>query len=474
MKTRVKTGFLLSALLVVFLLVVGHGGAAWAKRAVPASAAEITLSFAPVVKKARPAVVNVYAKKVVRARRRVPLLFDDPFFRRFFGDDLLLGPPRERVRNSLGSGVIITPTGFIVTNNHVIRDADDIRIVLADRREFKARLVLRDSRTDLALLKVDAGEKLPYLRIGDSDALQVGDIVLAIGNPFGVGQTVTQGIVSATARTGIGKSGYQFFIQTDAAINPGNSGGALVNMKGELVGINTMIFSRSGGSNGIGFAIPSNLVKTLIVNARAGGHVVRPWAGVYLQSVSPDIAESLGLKRPRGALVVKFHPLSPLKGAGLRRGDVIIAIDGHAIGDVREFGYRFAGQPVGRKASFTILRDGRQLRLKVVRMAPPEIPPRAAFVISGRSLFTGLKVANINPAVIDELGLRDPARSGVVILRVLGGPAARAGFRRGDIILSVNGDKVRSVRGLKGLLASGERIWEVAIDRGGRILRLRR
>jgi len=472
MKTIIKP--LIMALLGLSFLIAGETAPAWAKRQVPHSSGEVMLSFAPVVKKARPAVVNVYAKKVIRSARRAPLLFDDPFFRRFFGDDLFLGRPRARVRNSLGSGVLISSSGFIITNNHVINDADDIRVVLSDRREFKARLVVRDERTDLALLKIKADGPLPFLQIADSDRLEVGDIVLAIGNPFGVGQTVTQGIVSAVARTGVGKSNYQFFIQTDAAINPGNSGGALVDMHGRLVGINTMIFSRSGGSNGIGFAIPSNMVKTLIVNAREGGRIVRPWAGVYLQPVTPDIAASLGMKRPAGALVVKLHKLSPLKKAGLKRGDVIVAIDGHAIGDVREFGYRFTGQPVGRPATLTILRNDRKLAIRAPRKAPPEIPPRNEVVISGRNLFTGLKVANLNPAVIDELGMRDPARAGVVIVKVLGGPAARAGFRPRDIILEVNGDKIASVRQLKRLAASGERIWEVAIDRRGRILRLQR
>ncbi len=457
-------------------LVVLAGAAADAPARVPRSRAEITLSFAPVAKRAMPAVVNVYAKKIVRTRRRVPLLFDDPFFRHFFGDDFLLGPPRERVRNSLGSGVLISAGGYIVTNNHVINDADDIRVVLADRREFRAKLVVRDKRTDLALLKIRAEEPLPYLEIADSDELEVGDIVLAIGNPFGVGQTVTQGIVSATARTGVGKSNYQFFIQTDAAINPGNSGGALIDMKGRLVGINTMIFSRSGGSNGIGFAIPSNLVKTIVVNARSGGRVVRPWAGVYLQRVTPDIAESLGMKRPRGALVTRLHALSPLKKAGVRRGDVIVAIDGHPIGDVREFGYRFAGKPPGVRAVINILRNGRKVTISVMRAAAPEIPPREETVLSGRSLFAGLKVANLSPAVIDELALPDPSRSGVVVVAVLGGPPPppRAGFRPGDILLEVNGLKIVSVRQLRKLLSAGMRIWEVAIDRRGRVLRLRR
>jgi Do/DeqQ family serine protease len=454
--------------------VSGGGGLAAAKTRVPQTQGELILSFAPVARKAMPAVVNVYARKVVRVRRRVPLLFDDPFFRRFFGDEFLFGRPMERVRNSLGSGVIVTPDGYVVTNNHVIADADDIRVVLADRREFPARVVARDERTDLAFLKISAEEPLPYLKIGDSDALEVGDIVLAIGNPFGVGQTVTQGIVSATARTGVGRNSYQFFIQTDAAINPGNSGGALVNMKGELVGINTMIFSRSGGSNGIGFAIPSNLVRTLLNSIRSEGRIVRPWAGVVLQAVTPDIAESLGLKRPAGALVVRFHPLSPLRKAGLKRGDVIIAVDGHAIGDVREFGYRFGAGRVGSPVRITFMRGERRRTVTARRVAPPEVPPRDETVIRGRVLFSGLKVANLSPAVIAELGLSTPLKKGVAVIAVLGGPAARAGFRRGDVILEVNGVKVDSVRTLRRLLGRGERIWEVAIERKGRILQLRR
>ncbi|MGH6821603.1 MAG: trypsin-like peptidase domain-containing protein, partial [Methylocella sp.] len=228
-----------------------------AKTVVPDSAAVIKLSFAPVVKTAAPAVVNVYAKRVV-AQRDTGLLAD-PFFRRFFGNDGSFGGKRERVQNSLGSGVIVDPAGLIVTNNHVIAGGTNIRVVLADKREFAAKVLLTDERTDLAVLKIDASnEALPALPLGDSDSLEVGDLVLAIGNPFGVGQTVTNGIVSALARTQVGISDYQFFIQTDAAINPGNSGGALVNMAGELVGINTAIFSRSGGSIGIGFAIPVN------------------------------------------------------------------------------------------------------------------------------------------------------------------------------------------------------------------------
>src|SRR6266446_2277241 len=265
---------------------------------VPSSAGEIRLSYAPVVKRVAPAVVNVYAARVVESR--LPM-FDDPIFRRFFGG----GSPREQVQRSLGSGVIVDPAGLVVTNFHVIENADQIKVSLADKREFEADIVLKDQHSDLAVLRLkDTRERFAAIDLGDSDALAVGDIVLALGNPFGVGQTVTHGIVSAVARTQVGITDYQFFIQTDAAINPGNSGGALVDLSGRLVGINTAIFSRSGGSQGIGFAIPANMVRGVIASAKAGGKAVRrPWLGARLQAVTPEIAESLSLKRPVGALV---------------------------------------------------------------------------------------------------------------------------------------------------------------------------
>ena len=267
-------------------------------RRVPSSGAELRLSYAPIVQRAQPAVVNVYAAKTVQNRN--PLL-DDPLFRRFFG---VPGQQPEQMQRSLGSGVMVDPSGLVVTNNHVIEGADQVKISLADKREFEAEIVLKDSRTDLAVLRVkDGREKFATLDFANSDELLVGDVVLAIGNPFGVGQTVTHGIVSALARTQVGITDYQFFIQTDAAINPGNSGGALVDMTGKLAGINTAIFSRSGGSQGIGFAIPSNMVRVVVASAKSGGKAVkRPWLGAKLQAVTPEIAETLGLKLPNGAL----------------------------------------------------------------------------------------------------------------------------------------------------------------------------
>ena len=272
---------------------------ALAQNRLPQSREEIRLSYAPLVRKVAPAVVNIYTKRVVRQRQSI--FANDPFFRRFFGKEF--GVPQNRVQNSLGSGVIVRPEGIIVTNQHVIDEADQITVVLSDRREMEASLILSDEKTDLAILRVDTkGEPLPFLKVSDSDELEVGDLVLAIGNPFGVGQSVTSGIVSALARTAEGISDFNFFIQTDAAINPGNSGGALITMDGRLVGINTAIYSRSGGSVGIGFAIPSNMVATVVDAAENGAKVVRPWIGATFQDMSSDLAGSFGLGRPTGVM----------------------------------------------------------------------------------------------------------------------------------------------------------------------------
>jgi Do/DeqQ family serine protease len=438
---------------------------------VPQSRTEMTLSFAPLVKQTVPAVVNVYARTKVRSRRFSPFA-DDPFFHHFFGDGMF-GTPRERFKNSLGSGVIVDAAGLVVTNNHVVSGASDIRVVLPDKREFDASIVLSDERTDLAVLRVDArGASLPALALGDSDALEVGDLVLAIGNPFGVGQTVTSGIVSALARTEVGVSDYQFFIQTDAAINPGNSGGALIDMQGRLIGINTAIYSRSGGNIGIGFAVPANMVGVVVQSARAGSRVVRPWIGADLQDVTSDIAEAIGLERPSGSLIAALAPQSPLVGAGLERGDIITAVDDRDVGSAKELVYRIATKPIGSKVSVSYLRSGREHVAAVELIAAPETPPRSETRLDGENPFAGLVVVNLSPAVAEELGL-GMGHEGVAVAKVEEGPVRRVGFRPGDIIAELNDVKIASVDKLVEVLAEGADDWVMAVNRKGRMLRLR-
>src|SRR5688572_3107709 len=337
---------------------------ALAQRTVPESPEALKLSFAPVVKKAAPAVVNVYV--LHRVEQMVSPFFDDPFFGRLFGERF--GIPRERIQNSLGSGVLVSGDGVVVTNNHVIKGSGEakITVALADGREFPAELILKDERSDLAVLRLEAdGVPFPSIAFADSDGLEVGDLVLAIGDPFGVGQTVTSGIVSALARTQVGISDYQFFIQTDAAINPGNSGGALVDMSGQLVGINTAIFSKSGGSHGIGFAIPSNMVRLVVQSALKGGKVQRPWLGASLQSVTPDIADSLGLDTPSGALVAKLHAKGPAARAGLLAGDVVVSVDGKKVQDPQGLQYRFITKGVGGSTELGVVRKGQPVKTTI-------------------------------------------------------------------------------------------------------------
>src|SRR5215470_9650520 len=432
-------------------------------RRVPASPNEIRLSYAPVVQRAAPAVVNVYAARAVANRN--PFL-DDPIFRRFFG--VPGGAPSEQIQRSLGSGVLVDASGLVVTNNHVIEGATEVRVSLHDKREFEAEIVLKDQRSDLAVLRIrNQGERFPAIDFADSDALEVGDVVLAIGNPFAVGQTVTHGIVSAVARTQVGITDYQFFIQTDAAINPGNSGGALVDATGRLVGINTAIFSRSGGSQGIGFAIPANMVRVVVTSARGGGTVVkRPWLGAKLQAVTPEIADSLNLKRPSGALVASITPQSPAGRAGLRTGDLIVSIDDQAVDDPNAFDYRFATKPLGGEAQLGVLRAGRETRLAVALETAPE-SPRDEIVIQSRSPFLGAKVANVSPALADELRL-DSSIQGVVVVEVAGGSAAQSfGFQRGDLILTVNNEKIVQTRDLDRVTKQPSRLWRITIMRGG-------
>jgi len=427
---------------------------------VPSGPAEVQLSFAPVVRRVAPAVVNVYAARVIENRN--PFM-NDPFFRQFFG-----AVPREQVQRSLGSGVIVDPSGLVVTNNHVIEGASAVKISLADKREFEAEIVLKDEHSDLTILRIKgANERFPVLEFGNSDELQVGDVVLAIGDPFGVGQTVTHGIVSAVARTQVGISDYRFFIQTDAAINPGNSGGALVDAAGRLVGINTAIYSRSGGSQGIGFAIPANMVRVVVASAKGGsGAVKRPWLGAKLQEVTPEIAESMGLKRPSGALVANVASGGPAARAGIRTGDLIVSIDGTLVDDPNAFDYRFATKALGGTAQIGLVRQGKEVAVPITLQGLPDTP-RNELEIRGRSPFLGVTVANLSPALADELRL-DPQTEGVVVTAVAdGSPARSLGFQKGDIVLSVNNQKIAKPTDLDRIVNAGSRQWHITIVRGG-------
>ncbi len=455
----------LAALTALVLLPIGSS--AQTVKTPPASAQQVTLSYAPIVKSAAPAVVNIYTRKLVRQRVLSPFL-DDPFFQHFFGNNLPQGLTRQRLENSLGSGVIIRGDGLIVTSNHVIAGADQITVVLSDRREFEATLVTTDDRSDLAILRIDAkGETLPHLELKDSDEVEVGDLVLAIGNPFGVGQTVTNGIVSAVARTSMDINDLNYFIQTDAAINPGNSGGALVTMDGKLVGINAAIYSRSGGSMGIGFAVPSNMVRAMASAVAQGKkNVQRPWIGVEGQDVTSEVAASLGLTRPSGMLVNAIHEASPAKSAGLKVGDVIEAVNGKPVDEPAAFRYRVATLAVGTEAVLDIVRAGQKLSLPIKLIAPPEVPARDETQIKGKNPLNGAVIANLSPAVIEENGLRGEEH-GVVVLRLADNAAAASlGLQPGDILLRINGTNIATVRDAMAALQQQPRGWRLTFRRG--------
>ena len=438
---------------------------------IPTSQTAIKYSFAPVVKQALPAVVNVYVRhRSKRTRRRNPFA-NDPFFRRFFGDSI--GVPRERIESSLGSGVIIEARGIVVTNFHVIEGAtgDEVKIALANRKEYQADILLKDKKTDLAVLKIrtEGNERFPFLKIANSDKLEVGDLVLAMGNPFGVGQTVTSGIVSALARTGIGGGDAQYFIQTDAAINPGNSGGALVDINGDLIGINTAIFSKSGGSLGIGFAIPSNMVRLVVNSAKSGRSVQRPWFGGNVKKVTPSISEGLQLPKPTGVFINSLADESPARDAGLRVGDVILSVNNHSIADAKAFRYQFSINGTGGRAKLSVWRKGRTLRKTVALVRAPEIPAKNETRLRGNNPFSGALVANLSPALAEEISMSD--QSGVVIVG-LGRRsfAKRIGLVQKDILLQINGTEIESVADLVDTLSQRQRSWRFTVKRGDNIL----
>ncbi len=432
---------------------------------VPDSLAQVQLSFAPLAKLVEPAVVNVYT--TAPQSKRSPL-FDDPILREFFGRDFGPGFGRPREPSSaLGSGVLVAADGLIVTNFHVIRGARGITIALADLRQFPAEVVLTDESTDLAVLKIDVDEELPFLSLGDSDDLEVGDLVMAVGNPFGVGKTVTLGIVSALARTQIGGSDYSFFIQTDAAINPGNSGGALVTVDGRLIGINTAIYSRGGGSVGIGFAIPANMVRTVIDSAEMGDEVARPWHGFRGATVTAELAESLRLERPGGVVVERLHPDGPGSRAGLMAGDVILAVEGYRILDERALRFRLATVGIGKEARLDVMRKLDRLSLVMRLEEPPETPPLSPRRLAGNQPLAGAVVGDLSPALAARFGLED-VWDGVVVLDVpRNSTARRFGFRPGDILRELNDWTISDADALEERLAEPLDRWGMVIERRG-------
>jgi Do/DeqQ family serine protease len=427
-------------------------------RVMPTSAVSLKQSFAPVVRRAAPAVVNISSRRTVRVRV-------DPFFEMFGA-----GIPRSRVEGSLGSGVIVRADGVIVTNNHVVEGGQEITVALSDRREFPAKVLLADARTDLAILKIDLppGEKLPTLALDDRSDNQVGDLVLAIGDPFGVGQTVTNGIISALNRTDPSSEAAGAYIQTDAAINPGNSGGALIDMNGDLIGVNSFILSQSGSSSGVGFAIPAAVVRRVVETALGGGHaVVRPWLGARLQSVTPEIARTMGLARPSGALIADVWPDSAASRAGLRQGDLVTSVDGNPVVDASALNYAVATHRPGDNVRIGVHRGAGDQVISARAEPPPATPARDEKLMVGRNPLQGATVVNLSPAVAEEVGLDPFGRQGVLVIKLENGLAARVGLRPGDIIRAINGRDIKSVRDLAGATAAPAPVWQLTIERNG-------
>jgi serine protease Do len=420
----------------------------WTERTVDVAAAPaVGPNWVELASKLKPAVVNVSTKRIEsRPHMRSPFGPGDPFeqFFKDFGDQ----PQPKRSVRSMGSGFIINANGHILTNNHVVDGTTDIMVKLSDGRELTAKVVGRDPKTDLALLKVDA-TGLPTIALGDSSELKVGEPVMAIGNPFGLEQTVTTGIVSATGRV-IGQGPYDDFVQTDASINPGNSGGPLINARGQAIGINAAIFSQTGGSVGIGFAIPSNLAKTVVTQLADSGHVSRGWLGVSIQSLTPELAKSFGLTETAGALVANVTEDSPAMKAGIKAGDIITEYDGHKVARSEALPRLVAETPTGREVPVTVLRDGKTVKLsaKVAKLDEPDQKVASDASEKGK---LGVAVEPVTPAVAKDLGLK--SARGVVVRRVEDGSrAANAGIQTGDVILEVDRQPVKDVAGLKHLV----------------------
>ncbi len=418
--------------------------------------------------------VSITTSRVTTTTRRNEPFFDDPFFRHFFGDLGPFGAPRQQTRrqSSLGSGVIVRSDGLIVTNHHVVDGADEITVILADRTEHPAELVGSDERSDLAFLRIATGRGLPAIPLGDSDRIEVGDLVLAIGNPFGIGQTVTSGIISARARATPGARSDVSFIQTDAAINPGNSGGALVSMDGELVGINTAIFTRGGGSIGIGFAIPANLVAARVIGIEHGVETARPWLGAAYKPIDTSLASALDLDRPQGVLIERVHPDGAAAKAGLRAGDVVTAVGGVEVFDAPGLNLRLQLQPLGSRVPLTVIRRGEALALDLPLESPPGDPEPPLRRLAGNQPLSGAVVAELSPAFNETIGL-DPFTVGVGIVEVEPRSfVTRLRLQPGDVVAAVNGEPVRSVGALERLLGSQRQRWVISVERNGQVFDL--
>ena len=414
--------------------------------------AQLVTSYSHIVKKVSPTVVNIYTKQRVKS---VNYFLNDSFFKQFFDHEFFDDLTRDRIENSLGSGVIISSDGVIVTNAHVVNNSEMITVVMSDGTEYEADILLQDRKLDLVLLKIkdSKGKKFDYIEFYDSDNLEIGDIVLAIGNPFGVGQTVTSGIISALSRSSKDVSTTQLFIQTDAAINPGNSGGALVNLEGKLIGINTAIYTKSGGSNGIGFSIPSNTVSVFIKNINEDGEIVRSWLGVKTQDISNSIADSLGIELKSGAIVNQVHRYSPLYGR-LQIADVITNVNGKKVSNAQEFKFRIFSLSVGSEVRLNVKRADKNLLIVSKIIMPPEIPKKNEIALSGDHFMAGVRVVNLSPLVNSRLEI-DSFMQGVAISRVTNGSiASKVGLRVRDIIKDINGTEIADTNQLRQLLKS--------------------
>lgn len=428
------------------------------QRIVPQNESQMRMSFAPLVKRTSPAVVSISSSRRVQ---------NSPMMR--FGGWVMRGVPQDQIERGLGSGVIVRGSGVIVTNAHVVKDADALRVQLTDRREFDAELIALDEKLDIAVLQIDTGgEMLPSLVVEQGSDVQVGDLVLAIGNPFGVGQTVTSGIVSAKGRTNV--SDFSSFIQTDAAINPGNSGGALIDMDGRLIGVNTAILSRGGGSNGVGLAIPSELVLRAVESALSEGVILRPWLGARTQSVTSDMASALGLDRPRGVIIGEVYPGGPADRAGLSKGDVVLAVGGTAINDDNGIGFKLATLRPGASTDILMFDNGQEKALRLPVELPKEDPPREEISIEDESPFDGIVIVNMSPKLAEEISF-DPYVQGVVVSKVRRRSYGARRFRPGDILLSINGNKIMTTDDVSRAIDEGfiDGEWTVSVDRGGRI-----